>query len=162
MKSPPLENLTETWERNNNLAHRFVVDITQAESLLRPPVAGNCMNWVLGHILENRDNCLKLLGQEPVLSEEETQTYRRGSEALVEPGAASDIAALIEKMDASLQRLTASIQALPAGGLETEVYYNKLRPLGEALNFLQWHETYHLGQLDPLRQLAGKTEKIIG
>jgi methionine salvage enolase-phosphatase E1 len=31
----------------------------------------------------------------------------------------------------------------------------------ERLQSLVWHETYHIGQLEPLRQLAGKNDKII-
>jgi hypothetical protein len=33
--------------------------------------------------------------------------------------------------------------------------------VGKQITFLQWHETYHLGQLEPLRQLAGKNDKVI-
>ncbi len=32
--------------------------------------------------------------------------------------------------------------------------------VGKLLNFYFWHETYHLGQLEMLRRLAGKLEKI--
>ena len=162
MNSSPAKLLLVTWERMNILTHRFTEGINQAESLLIPPVAGNCMNWVLGHMLENRDTALNLLGQPSVLSERETQTYRRGSEALVEPGAATDIAVLMAKMDDSYASLITVIQALPEGGLDQEVDFHGMKPLGEVLYFLQWHETFHLGQLDPLRQLAGRTEKIIG
>jgi hypothetical protein len=35
------------------------------------------------------------------------------------------------------------------------------RAVGQALAGLHWHETYHTGQLELLRQLAGKNDAII-
>ena len=162
MKSPPVENLIETWQRCTTIAQRQTQDLTQAESLLRPPVAGNCMNWVLGHILDNRDTCLEYLGQPRLLGPAERETYQRGSQALEDPGAAVDLSALLQALAQSNTLLAAALQALPPDGLEREVIFvGNPRPLGGLLAFLQWHETYHLGQLELLRQLAGKTEKII-
>ena len=34
-------------------------------------------------------------------------------------------------------------------------------PLGTLLHFANWHETYHVGQTELLRALAGKTDKVI-
>ena len=36
--------------------------VDHEESLLSPDPAGNCMNWILGHILVNRDRALLLVG----------------------------------------------------------------------------------------------------
>jgi hypothetical protein len=33
--------------------------------------------------------------------------------------------------------------------------------LGDEIEGLAWHETYHLGQLELLRQLAGKNDQVI-
>jgi hypothetical protein len=35
------------------------------------------------------------------------------------------------------------------------------RTLGERLEFIHWHETYPVGQLEILRQLAGMNDAII-
>ena len=35
------------------------------------------------------------------------------------------------------------------------------RPVGQHVAGLHWHETYHTGQLELLRQLAGKNDAII-
>jgi len=35
------------------------------------------------------------------------------------------------------------------------------RTIAERLRFLMWHETYHVGQTEYLRQLAGKGDKVI-
>lgn len=162
MKTPPVENLIETWQRITTIAQRQTDGLTQADSLLRPPAAGNCLNWVLGHILEGRDTCLEYLGQARLLSAQEAALYQRGSEALVESAAVPQLSHLLQKLAESQDRLVAALQALPPADLEREVlFYNTPRSLGGLLAFLQWHETYHLGQLELLRQLAGRTEKVI-
>jgi uncharacterized damage-inducible protein DinB len=33
--------------------------------------------------------------------------------------------------------------------------------MAERLAFAHWHETYHVGQLELLRQLTGKNDKVI-
>jgi|GEM_PF-5021639 len=33
--------------------------------------------------------------------------------------------------------------------------------VGAQLSFLSWHETYHTGQTEYLRQLAGKDDQVI-
>ena len=33
--------------------------------------------------------------------------------------------------------------------------------VGGSLSFLYWHEAYHTGQTEYLRQLAGKNDKVI-
>ena len=38
---------------------------------------------------------------------------------------------------------------------------NQKSTLGERLFFLYFHETYHVGQTEFLRQLAGKDDKVI-
>ncbi len=35
------------------------------------------------------------------------------------------------------------------------------RSVGAWLHFLLWHETYHVGQMEYLRQLAGVNDKVI-
>ncbi len=44
--------------------------VTHEESLIQPEGGGNCLNWVLGHIVATRDNAIRLLNQEPVWNSE--------------------------------------------------------------------------------------------
>ena len=41
-----------------------VDDLTHEDSLLQPPFRGNCLNWVLGHIVVHRDKALVTLGEQ--------------------------------------------------------------------------------------------------
>jgi hypothetical protein len=63
--------------------------------MLGPEPAGNCINWVLGHLVTGRGLVLLLAGAEPCApTDEEAAGYRRGSAALRESGNAFDLARL--------------------------------------------------------------------
>jgi hypothetical protein len=162
MHISPAESLIKVFERNNDVIHMQAKDITQAESLLRLPSGGNCMNWVVGHILADRDVCLRFLGQPTLLSEEEFAIYDRGSDLLTDSEKASPMSQLLEKIALSCELLTTALRSLPKNGLETVVEFGSHpAELGKTIAFLQWHETYHIGQLELLRNLAGKHEHLI-
>jgi hypothetical protein len=51
---------------------------------------------------------------------------------------------------------------MSAGELAAPVgFRDREQPRGAALAGLLWHETYHLGQLELLRQLAGTDDALI-
>ena len=55
------ETLT-VLKMNNRVININLEGITQEESLLSPEPGGNCINWVLGHMLISRDDINKILG----------------------------------------------------------------------------------------------------
>ena len=162
MQTPPAQNLIDLWQLSNSVIHRQCQGLSQAESLLQLPFQGNCLNWVVGHMLKGRDDCLKWLGLPPLLSEAEFAVYTGGCEPLTDPARASDLDSLLARLDQALEMLTAAIQERGDEGLREAVkLFGEDSQLGGALAFLQWHEAYHLGQLELLRQLAGKGDKVI-
>jgi hypothetical protein len=64
--------------------NRNLTDLTHQDSLHIPEPSGNCIDWVLGHIISARGMMLLLTGGgAPVLSEAEAAVFARGSAALV-------------------------------------------------------------------------------
>ena len=56
--------------RTTDQVVRINVDgLTQEESLIQPSPGGNCLNWVVGHLLCIYQRTLPLLGQKPVMDE---------------------------------------------------------------------------------------------
>ncbi|MCA9896107.1 MAG: DinB family protein, partial [Anaerolineae bacterium] len=118
-------------------------------------------NWVLGHILQHRDIMLELLGAETVMSKDEAALYVAGSEPIREDGPSVSFERLMDMLTTSQARLMdalghiseADLAKLPASGGE--------RTLGNRLNGLIWHETYHVGQTEYTRQIAGKNDQIL-
>ena len=56
--------------------------LTHEDSLLQLPFRGNCLNWVLGHILVSREQVLGMLGIEGSWTEEEIGRYKYDSEPI--------------------------------------------------------------------------------
>jgi uncharacterized damage-inducible protein DinB len=159
MTSP--DKLIQLYQRTQWIIAKQTEGLTHADSLLQLPFRGNCLNWVLGHILVYRDKVLELLGETPILSDSQTQLYRRGSEALTDGEAAVPLEKLLEALKQSGERLVAALGNVTAGRLEAIADEENQRSVGERIEFMQWHETYHVGQLEILRQLAGKNDAII-
>ena len=157
----PKENLSATLRLNQAILHRHTQDLTQADSLVQPPFQANCMNWVLGHILANRDTILNFLGLEKSLSSGEHQLYHRGSERLTDADLASDLPQLLARLEKTKEQILLALETIEPAGLDKTVHFGEDTPLGEVIDFLFWHETYHIGQLELLRQVAGKNDPII-
>lgn len=131
--------------------------ISHRESLIHPHPGGNCMNWVLGHILVSRNDLLQILGEAPVGDPLELKRYERGSKPLT----GADKALLLEKLMEYLQdsqfRLTNKLDKIT----EEELAETKnRRTVAESLAGFHFHEAYHCGQVGLLRRLAGKEGAI--
>lgn len=162
MKTSTSHILIELFNFNNEIIHTQVKGLTQTESLLQPPFQGNCLNWVIGHIVGVRSQCLKQMELPGVQSDAENKIYGYGSDPLTDPAKACDLQAMLQKIDESLQTIVDKLGSLSETDMEREVkIWRGNVALSEALAFMQWHESYHSGQLELLRQLAGKNDKTI-
>ena len=162
MTPPAAKTLIDLLQFNHEIIHLQLKDITHAESLLQPPFRGNCMNWVIGHILDVRQGWLNLLGLPGILTEDEQKVYGYGSEAITTAAQASHLDSLGKKLDESLATLVSKLENIAQADLDREVeIWRGPLPLAQALSFMQWHEAYHTGQLELLRQLAGKNDHVI-
>lgn len=116
------------------------------------------MNWVLGHIVFSRGSVLTLLGEDVPWTTEESDRYIRNSEPVTNEKDALPLERLLNGLEESQACMLSGLQKISAEKLAT---LNDDRTIAEQIAFLQWHETYHVGQLEPLRQLAGKNDKVI-
>ena len=71
--------LQKLFEFTYNVTKQNVDGFDHEDSLKQPVAAGNCLNWVVGHIVATRNSILKLLGEQPLWNEEEGKPYARGS-----------------------------------------------------------------------------------
>ncbi len=154
--------LAELYKNNHEVIRKQLTDISQEESLLQLPFRGNCLNWVVGHILGIRGEALELMGLSRTLNPAEEKIYGYGSEPLTDPGKACDLSSLVNRLDDSINRVVNGLVSLPSAELDRQVrIWRGQMPLLEALSYIQWHESYHTGQLEFLRQLAGKNDHVI-
>ena len=157
------EQLAEGFERNVQIIQMQTAGLTHEQSLIQPPFRGNCMNWVLGHIAVHRDLVLRLLGGEPVLSERETARYGHGSAPVTGDGEdVLPLEVLLSTLECGQERLAAALKKARAENLAREMAYrDRTVTVGQRVFMLYFHDSYHTGQTELLRQLAGTDDHII-
>ena len=153
--------LEQQYQRDIWVIEQQVNGLSHQESLLQLPFRSNCFNWVLGHIVVHRDKALQALGFDPTLNDNQTQIYKRGSDPILDQESAVPLAILLKALKDSHNTLLAELAEISNKKLDAHWDQENKISLGEHLIFLQWHEAYHIGQLEILRQLAGKDDQII-
>ena len=152
-----LQSLKKLYDVNAYALEVNVKDLTHEESLLQPGGGGNCLNWVVGHIVANRNHIHALLGEAPIWGEEDYARFKRGSAPVRDAAGARPFEKLLEDFSKSQTQVRAGLERMTeaklaeAAGDET---------VGDKLAFLQFHEAYHVGQAGLLRRLAGKKGAI--
>ena len=157
------EYLANAFALNLNIIRMQTEGLTHEDSLLQPPFRGNCLNWVLGHIAVNRNRVLQVLGEELILSEEEAVRYQAGSEPVTgdEEGPLTLIM-LCAALERAQEGIAAGLQRITPEELTTEIEVGEhTMTHGQRLFSLYFHETYHTGQTELLRQLAGTDDKVV-
>ena len=158
-------DLVTLYEFSYFALNRNLDGVSNEESLLIPQPAGNCINWVLGHIVSARNAVLTLAGGAPIANGDVAQHYKRGSAALQPGDKVPDIGTLRGWLSDSQQQLIPALAAISEKTLSLTVPEAMRRPpltgsVGDALARLAFHEAYHNGQIGLLRRLAGKPGAI--
>ena len=144
---------TETlivMKANNAVVNLNLTDITHEESLLRAGNDSNCINWILGHIIQNRDGIRAVLNLPALCSEEFAGTYQRGT-APVTSEFAVQLSELIERYNEGQKEIEEKISETDYSGKPGDL---------QTLTFLAFHESYHVGQIGILRRVTGKSGAI--
>jgi len=144
---------------NYSVLHMQIEGLNHEDSLLQPPFRANNLNWVLGHIIAGRSRALALLGAEPVWSKEQSAPYAQESEPITAEQALP-LEQLVADLDISQERLAEALALVTPEDLNHKKE-GQDRSQGERLAFIYWHEGYHTGQTELLRQLTGVDDKII-
>jgi uncharacterized damage-inducible protein DinB len=138
--------------------------LTHEDSLVQPQPDGNCLNFIVGHVVNVYDQVLPLVGQEPVMGDA-VRRYERGSPPIRDAAEALQLSDLLAAFDTQTERFQAGLATLTPEALE--------RPMpgpdskGELtettrslLSTILFHQAYHAGQTGVLRRIAGKPGAI--
>jgi hypothetical protein len=133
--------------------------VSEEEALVPPSPGGNCVNWIVGHLLWSRDAVHTLLGLDRAWPQTigVSDAYRRGS-----TGFAADRAIPLGELRDALGRSQAVVlpeleRVTPERLLERAT---ETMTVGERLAFMGFHEGYHAGQVGALRRALGKPGAI--
>lgn len=157
--------LIEALENNFGVLQRQVNGLTHEDSLLQLPFRGNCLNWVIGHLVERRDRMLELLDKPPLLTPKQTLRYQRNSEPITSGADALPFDKLLADLATAQEQILSLLSTMSSDDLSVIGKQIVVGPppqsIGEWLHFLIWHETYHTGQTEIIRQLTGINDKVI-
>jgi hypothetical protein len=157
------KDIAANFARSADMIRNFTNGLNHAQSLAQPALDGNCLNWVVGHILNSRNTLLRLTGaadkqwQDVVPWEALRARYGNGSQPIRADGA--DVLQLSQLLDG----LTASQTQINAvlGAISSEAASAEIEALGRKLAldhfwiYMFGHEQYHTGQLEYTRPLSG-------
>lgn len=158
--------LADVWEISQGTLRVNLRGITESDALLAPPSGGNCINWVVGHIVSARDQLLQGWDMEAFLTEEQAACYGRGSAGLAEDTDHATLKHLKEGLKVTMGRMQPVL-----GELDQEALDRGVRPerfpmpvkhptWGALLTFALFHESYHGGQIGILRRHLGQEGAI--
>jgi DinB superfamily len=157
-------DLAKMYEISYGAINRNLEDVSNDESLVHPVPGGNCLNWVLGHVVVYRGMMMKMVGLAPVFDGDRTVPYQRGSR----PDGTErylDLATLRGLLSDAHQQLIPALSEMTNEELARNVpeEFNRAPlagSIGNALARLSFHESYHAGQIGLLRRIAGKEGAI--
>ena len=160
-----VEVLRQQAKATHRVVHINVDGLTQEESLIQPAPGGNCLNWVVGHLLDTYNQMLPLLGQKPVGEEGAFKRYARGTPPLENPAEALDLQVLLAAWDDANDRVDAGLAGVAPDVLDKPVPQhsptkNPNETVGSLLTTILFHQAYHAGQTGLLRRIAGKSGAI--
>jgi uncharacterized damage-inducible protein DinB len=157
-------NLRHLAQMTQAIVRLNVADVSHEDSLVQPRPAGNCLNWVLGHLLAVYNDVLPVLAQQPVVAAGLLQHYARGSSPITSAKDALPFSDLKRDWDTACARIDAGLATTPAERLGERVARsptgNPDETVGSLLSTVMFHQAYHAGQLGILRRVAGKPGAI--
>lgn len=157
------EDFSKLLVADLEILRQQTADLSQADSLLQPQPDGNCLNWVVGHLVVNLVDMLEVLGSAPPIGPPSLDHYGYGSEPIrCDAPGVIELEVLIDTYAQLTARITDHIAQMMDADFDEEIdFWQGDSRRGYVAFFYFFHNSYHLGQLEQLRNLAGKTEKVI-
>lgn len=155
--------LAELYNTNAAILGRQLDGLSHADSLLQPESRGNCLNWIVGHIAVHRDYVLEAMGQPKILGDEIVPRYDRGSDPITsaDDEGVLPLETLVEAITRQQEQIAATLATITPEHLAQPAPKSEPATVQRMTTFLLWHEAFHVGQTEYLRQLAGKNDKVI-
>jgi hypothetical protein len=150
------EGLVTAFNRNASYMQMHLDGLTHTDAVLQPPVTGNCILWIVGHILCYRNYVHELLNLDLAISAAHAARFARGSEPVLhDDPALPRLETLYAAYQASQAALVPALRALPeTTALAVVTQGDFTMPRAELLMSYMRHESYHVGQLELLHELA--------
>jgi len=150
-----IANAAGTFRYNTDFLTKMVADLSPEEWLKHPGENTNHVAWIMGHLAYCRGRTLHFVGTEwsrPIL-----ENFGRGKKRMEDsayPAAESLLSAWTDSghaLAAALENASEDLLAQPA----TQGPPSLDGKISGIVNFMAYHETYHVGQASYLRAWLG-------
>ena len=149
------EELVSQLQLNSRIIKSRIDGLDHEDSLRQLSFPGNCLNWNLGHLMVYRHRILGMIDGASDADPAEFAIYGAGSEPMTDGSRAIPFTELAERLDSAAAAIEAALAAMPPERLTTVIDEAQGTTVGSRLLFyLVYHEAYHTGQLEILRELA--------
>jgi len=122
--SMEIEVLRQQAPATERVIRLNVEGISHKESLIQPQPAGNCLNWVIGHLVSAYESIFPLLGQEPVMGEGRLKPCERHSSPLNDSAEAVAFEELFAAFGKASERVDAALASLAQKKLDDPAPYS--------------------------------------
>jgi uncharacterized damage-inducible protein DinB len=150
-----LSQLRTVFARNLEVLAGIVDGIDEAAGSISLVPGGSNLHWLLGHLVASRDGLLERLGLARIGDAAFARDFGRGSAGAVAvvtpvPEQLARLRVQQARIETALGEIDRSTLERPAGRMT----------VGAWIEFMAWHETYHLGQAMLYRRAAGLPSTI--
>lgn len=152
------DTLTTQLKTNAFLLGRNLDGITEAQAVAYPQ-DGNCINWILGHVVEVRNNMMGLLGRAPLYDEGDFAAYTSDEDHAMADRTPLSLEELRRRFSLLESEIIGGLTALGQEVLDAPAPLsptgNPHETVGSLLATLAIHEAYHVGQVGTVRRALG-------
>ena len=155
--------LARGFRRNVTIVAAQAAGLTHEDALTRTEYHVNCFNWVVGHIVASRHDLLAVIDGSDRWDPAPFERYARESDPIHGDGpGVIPLEGLLTALTESQERLEAFLDGLSPAEMEEQIDRDgRVASRVARLLFAYFHDTYHTGQTDVIRQLSGKSDTII-
>ena len=148
--------------RNKKALLNAVKGLSDTEMFLTLPGNSNCINWIIGHIASYRDGMLVDSGLKKYMDTNEIAIYAGGSNPITPTDTHVKNSRLVGIIETTFEDLTTLLNQQqdvlkqnPLGNKKDNIgYAGVCNSLSEHFSQNLGHESIHIGELNPLRELA--------
>ena len=152
--------ISSLFHTNDQLFHRALEGIDREQLLRRPHDGSNPLIWIAGHAMTSRGSLTKMVGED--VENPWSELFKRG--ATIDSNMSyPEIQEIVSAWDAVTAKLMARLTSLTDDELSKPATFPV--PAGDktqrgAIVFLNYHETYHIGQMAYLRKWLGHSQLV--
>jgi hypothetical protein len=152
--------ISSLFHTNDVLFHRALDGIDRERLLQRPHDGSNPLIWIAGHAMTSRASLTKMIGEE--IENPWAELFKRG--ATIDSNISyPEIQQIVSLWEGITEKLMARLKSLTDDELLQPSAFPV--PTGDktqrgAIVFLNYHETYHVGQMAYLRKWLGFSQLV--